>query len=301
MRKAISCCLIRARTSGSAKRCVLFLIQCSERVELGAAIVASDACWIAQVQHRVALTAKQNALMIGGKKSGPPQSAEQTLLGVVAFGVHDDVARQVLVHAAEPVAEPRSETRTSRYLTAGLNVRDRGVVIDRLSKRAVHDAQVFRDRRCVWEKLADPDASIVVFLPGEFVFRRTDGERFLSGGHAGDALSVANVFGQVLSGHLLHFGFVVPQIVMGGSAAHEQIDHAFGFRGVMHAFQRGGGVFFTSEHSGAEQLCYRCRAQPKRTATKQLPTGQIQFVFTKRIRVVHERLSSSVTVNTIRS
>ena len=56
---------------------------------------------------------------------------------------HDE-RRQVVVLAAQPVAEPRADRGAAGDLRAGLEERDRGVVVDRLGVHRPHDAQTRR-------------------------------------------------------------------------------------------------------------------------------------------------------------
>ena len=142
---------------------VLSVVQRGECIELGAAIRARHAGGVVQIQNRVALAAQQNALMLRRHEARAPQSAKQTLLRVLRPRVHHHVVRQIFVHAAEAVAEPRAEARPTGDLAAGLDVRNRRVMINRLGKRRVHHAQILGHRRGVRQQLAYPHAVGVVF------------------------------------------------------------------------------------------------------------------------------------------
>ena len=112
-------------------------------------------------------------------------------------------------------------------------------MIDRLGEGAVHDAEILRYGRCMGKKFTNVNTTIVVLLFGKLVFGRANGQCLLSCGHASDALAIAHVLGQVLSEHFLHLGFVVPQIVMAGTAAHEEVDDTLGLSGMMGAWAGG--------------------------------------------------------------
>ncbi len=67
--------------------------------------------------------------------------------------------RQVLVHAAQAVAEPSTQAGPPWNLAAGLNVSDRRIVIDRFGERAVDNTQFLGDLGGVRQQLANPNAS----------------------------------------------------------------------------------------------------------------------------------------------
>ena len=95
--------------------------------------VAVDAVRVGKVIDRIAAVAKLHPRMLGGQKTGRPQSAVQRLgIAGAAPGGHDDVRRQVTVHRTETVGHPRTDARPAGELKAGLQKRDRRVVVDRL-------------------------------------------------------------------------------------------------------------------------------------------------------------------------
>ena len=72
--------------------------------------------------------------------------------------------RQVLIHAAQAVAEPGTQAGPTGNLAAGLNVGDRRIVVDRFGERAVNDAQFLGDRGRVRQQFADPNTVVVVVV-----------------------------------------------------------------------------------------------------------------------------------------
>ena len=58
-----------------------------------ATVFARDARRITEVEHRIALAAQQDALMIRRQETGSPKAAEKALLGETGFGVHNYVTR----------------------------------------------------------------------------------------------------------------------------------------------------------------------------------------------------------------
>ena len=66
---------------------------------------------------------------------------------------------------------------------------------------------------------------------GELELARGDGEACLTGSHGGDALAVADALRQVLVEVGLELRLVVPEIELGRSAVHVQVDDALGLGG----------------------------------------------------------------------
>jgi hypothetical protein len=67
-----------------------------------------------------------------------------------------DKRRQILVLAAETVAQPRAHTRTAWLLKAGLDERDRRVMVDRFGVHRLDDGDLVDNLRGVGQELADP-------------------------------------------------------------------------------------------------------------------------------------------------
>ena len=65
-------------------------------------------------------------------KPVPQSRAEKALLGIFGAGVHDHIAWEIFIEGSQAIAEPSTQTGSSRHLAAGLNVGNRRIVIDRL-------------------------------------------------------------------------------------------------------------------------------------------------------------------------
>ncbi len=253
---------------------MLLLVQGRQRVELNSAIFPVDALGIAEVENRIALAAQEDALVVRRHEAGPPEPAEEALLWEAAAGVHDHIAREVLVHGPEAVAQPGAEAWPSGHLAAGLDVGDGRIVVDGLGEGAVHNAELLRDLRSVRQQLTDPHSAIIVFVFRELVFARGHCVGLLPGGHPGKPLPVTNLLRKRLSKHLLHLGLVVPEVVMARAAAHEQVDDALRLWLVVGS----RGLAFSGEF-GPEQVRHRRGAEAEGRAAKELPAGHHQVVF----------------------
>ena len=132
---------------GIAKSFVLSTIDGRERIQLSTTILASDAWRVAEIKHGITLTSHQDPLVLGWQEPWSPKSVEETLLWETGLRVHYDVVRQVLIETTQPVAEPRPQARTPGDLTAGLNVRDRRVMVDRFGVCLLYTSPSPRDQR----------------------------------------------------------------------------------------------------------------------------------------------------------
>src|SRR5262245_34356967 len=102
--------------------------------------------------------------MLARQKTATPQPAKDRLIGLVAAALrnHDDERRQVVVHAAQAVTEPRAEARPARLLATGLYVRRRRVVVDRFGVQRFDDCDLIHDLRRVRQQFAYPRAALAM-------------------------------------------------------------------------------------------------------------------------------------------
>ena len=82
---------------------------------------------------------------------------------------------------------------------AGLEKRERRLVIDGVGMHAADDGDIVHHARRVGQQLGNPRAGFAVLR--ELENRRRDGKARLAAGHGGEALAVADGFGQVLIEH----------------------------------------------------------------------------------------------------
>ena len=117
---------------------------------------------IVEIEHRVAARAETDALVIGRQKARSPQPREQRLIGIQRLRLreHHDERRQIMVLAAQPVADPGAHARTAGLLAAALDERDRRIVIDRVRIHRLDDGNVVHDLGGVRQQFADPGAAI---------------------------------------------------------------------------------------------------------------------------------------------
>ncbi len=204
---------------------------------IGAAAVARHAFGVREIKHRLAAAGEPHALMAAVEKAVAPESRVQRLVAFVLGDEHDE-RRQVLVHRAQAVADPRADRRAAGDLRAGLKERDRGVVVDGLGVHALDEAQLVGQRGGVRHQLAHPRAAFAVLLELE----RTAGERDrgLVDAHAGEPLAAADVVGQLFAVLFVQQRLVVEQVLLRRPAALEEIDDALGSRGVVEFIEDAG-------------------------------------------------------------
>ena len=87
------------------------------------------------------------------------------------------------------------------------------------------DGDVIGDARGVGQQVADPLAAVSALFEGGEAF--ANGEVFLAGGHAGQALALADGVGEILAVDLLQLRLVVEEVDVRGAAGLEEIDDAF--------------------------------------------------------------------------
>ena len=175
---------------GIAVRLGVHLVQLRDSVEHAPARGFVDAGRVGQIQHRIARGAEVHALIFRRQKSAAPQAREQRLVRIDGARLRDQhhERRQILVLAAQPIADPRPHAGPSRLLAAGLDERDRRIVIDRLGVGRLDDGDVVDDLGVMRQQLAEPGAGLAVLR--EVEERLGDRQRRLARGHAGDALAL---------------------------------------------------------------------------------------------------------------
>ena len=216
-----------------AERGVPAAVERGEFVERFAARGAVHAGGIREIQNGIARVAELHALMLRRQKAAAPQAVVERLIVAAARaeGREHHVGGQVLIFAAEAVTEPRTHARTARELMPGLEKSDRGIVIDRVGVHRADEAQFVRDAREVRHQFGQPRSALAVLR--ELENARRDGERLLARGHRGEALTLANGFGQLLFASRGEVRFGVEQIHLRRRAGLEKVDHALGLRGVV--------------------------------------------------------------------
>ena len=86
-----------------------------------------DAGRVAEIQHRIALVAKEHALKIRRQKSARPQ---RRAAAESAPGGEHNVARQILRHAAQAVIEPRTHAGPAKQRHPAIHHQLAGMMIE---------------------------------------------------------------------------------------------------------------------------------------------------------------------------
>ena len=114
----------------------------------------------------------------------------------------------------------------ARDLAAGLNERNRRLVIDRLGVHRADDGDVVDHLRRVRQQLGHPGAVLPVLR--ELEGGRRDREARLARRHRGETLALANRVGQILVEPVVHLRLVVEGLHLRRRADHVQVDRALG-------------------------------------------------------------------------
>jgi hypothetical protein len=206
-----------------------------------------------QEEHGSFAAAELHALVDAGEKAVAPEARVERLVDALLADEHDEPG-QVLIDAPEPVTEPRPHARPPGELVAGLEKRDRRVVVDRLGVERFDEAQLVHHLRGPRHQLADGRLAFSVLR--ELEDRPGERQRRLVARHAGQPLPHANARRQILAVALVEQRLVVKQIMLRGPAGHEEVDDALGARRevglVEDAFKR-----VRSDRCGGRRCCER--------------------------------------------
>ena len=96
------------------------MIEFAQAVEHRAAIIGVDAGGVREDRGQDHPGAKADALILGRQEAAAPEAREERLIVIESVGLreHDDERREVVVLAAESVADPRAQTGTSGLLAS---------------------------------------------------------------------------------------------------------------------------------------------------------------------------------------
>ncbi len=192
-------------------------------------------------------------MIFGWKEAAGPEAGEERLISIERVGLREqhDEGREVVIFAAETVADPCAETGAAGLDKPGLDESDGGVVIDGVGVDGFDESDVVGNFGSMWEEFAELHA--VAAGGRELKDGRRDGERVLAGGHAGDALALADGIRQFGAGERGEFGFVIEEIDLRGRAGLVEIDDAFGFGWeVREAGEAAGGRDIGTFEEGGE-------------------------------------------------
>jgi hypothetical protein len=213
---------------GVAEARVIHRVQFAKPIEHRAAVVGGDAGRVLDVEHRVCAAAEGDAVVPRREEAALPHAREERLRRRAAGPARceDNEARQIIVLAAEAVAQPRAKARAAGHLAAGHHKRAGRVVVDGVGVDAADDRELIGHLRRVREQLAHPRASLAVL--GELEHGGRDRQPRLAAGHRGDALAAADGVGQVLVEVRFELRLVIPHVDLRRPAVHVQVDEPLG-------------------------------------------------------------------------
>ncbi len=199
------------------------VVQASEVVEHFSAVVSGDTFGIVEEKDGVFPAAELHALMAGGEESAAPEAGKDWLAGILPGTLRgeDDVGRQVAVHAAKAVRNPRTHARKAGKLRTCVDESNAGIVVDRLRVHGADDGHVVGDFGSIREVIAHPLAALTVL--GKFPEALADWQVFLPGGHAGEALALADGIREILAVDSFQFRLVIEKVNVGWPAGLEKV------------------------------------------------------------------------------
>ena len=170
--------------------------------------------------------------------TAPKALVERLPLAILRHHHHE--RRQVVVQTPQPITHPGSKARPARKLRAGLEHRDRRIVIDRLREHRLHKTQVIHHPSCVRQQFANPRARASVLCKVKHALRQRKAR--LIRRHSRQSLSLPDRVRQVLTVHLGQHRFVIEALQLRRAATHEQVDHPLGLGSQMRGIQHPSGI-----------------------------------------------------------
>ena len=208
-------------------RLVVQPIERLHAVDHVALLLGRDSARAADVQHRIALAAKLDALKAAGQKAAVPlPRGDRLRLAELAQRRQHDEARQVVAVAAQAVREPRAHRRPAGDRRAGVHERVGRIVIDGLGVQRADDAHLVGHLAELGKDGGDLLARLAA--PLERVLRRQAGE--LLALQLRDRLALGERLGHRLAVHLGQLRLVVERLQVRRPAGHVEIDDALGSR-----------------------------------------------------------------------
>ncbi len=102
---------------------------------------------------------------------------------------------------------PRAERRATRDLRAGLEKGDRGIVVNGFGEHGTDYANLISHARRMWEQITEPGACLTVLFEWENRTGQWNGG--LLRGHAGQALTSADMFGKLFTIQFVEQRFII--------------------------------------------------------------------------------------------
>ena len=140
---------------------------------------------------------------------------------------HDE-GRQLLIHRAKTIREPRAERCLAGLHRASANQLIRRFVVDGICVHRLDDADIIGHFCNPRQQFADPRARLAVL--GKFKNRRREREGRLPGSHPGEALSLGfQITVEIFPEAFLQFRLVVEQINLRRSADERYVNRPLRF------------------------------------------------------------------------
>ena len=142
---------------------VLNIVEALDKIKCPSSIHAIDALWIVEERHRLIPRHELHALVMGRQEATAPGSTADGLIAA-AFGDHDDERREIVIHAAEAIAEPGSYARPSTQLIAGLRKNHCGLMVDLFGEHGPHHTDIVCDLSNMGNQVTEVSASSPILL-----------------------------------------------------------------------------------------------------------------------------------------
>ncbi len=270
---------------GVAVILMLHLIEAADVVEEFTPHGFTHPVGIGEVEHRIGGGAKLYALVASRQEPGAPVEVVEDLSagGSFADRGHHHESGKVVVHGAQSIAEPRPHRRSPWQLCAAHEKRDAWGMVHRIGMHTLYETDLVRYPADVGHEVADPCSALAVLLER---FNWSQEELAVSiTGHGAKAFAADVTLWHRGVVEFLEFGFVVPEVAVGGRAVLKEVNNALGLRGDLADVV---GNFFVALRGGREALLAEesregGSADTGSALSKEMAAVDVELVLGKRI------------------
>src|SRR5690554_4577001 len=138
--------------------------------------------------------------MYGSQKAVTPKLGIHPLAIAASLGEQYRIGRKIFVFTSQSITKPGPHGRAVSLLDSGLKKSKRRIMVNGLGMHGFDDADIINYFGSVRKKFTDPGSGLPILL--EIIYGAYQRKRALTGGHAGQYLSLAHGFRQFFAPHV---------------------------------------------------------------------------------------------------
>jgi hypothetical protein len=218
------------------------LVEVLDGIDDELALGAGDAMRVGEKVHRVALGTEFDALVDGGQEPAAPGAVARS---ENLSGDEGDEGGEVLAFAAEPVADPGTDTGTAEAGEAGEGEKLGGGVVELVGVERLDETQLVGDALQVGKEVGYLDAGFPAAFEGELVILGRPEEVGLFADE-GELLALEKLVGAEFTAAFLELRFEIEEVEVGRGSNEVDVDDALGPGGVVEP-EFGEGIALRAE------------------------------------------------------